>query len=108
MRDSEKEKAFLRAKNRVDKLRGFYSHLGIYLVVNIAISVFKIIRNLRRGESFDEAFFDLNFSGIWMLWGIGLIIHAFAVFVLPLIIGHNWEEEKIKQFMEDEKRNNLN
>ena len=108
MRDSERENAFLRAKNRVDKIRAFYTHLGVYLAVNIGISVFKIVRDLKRGESFEEAIFDLNFSGIWLLWGIGLAIHAFAVFGLPLIVGHNWEEEKIKQFMEEEKRDNLN
>jgi len=108
MDNLDKEQAFLSAKRRVDKLRGFYNHLGVYIVVNGLISGFKIVRNLRNGESFNEAFFDLNFSGIWMLWGIGLAIHAFTVFVLPLLIGRNWEEEKIRQFMEEEKRNNLN
>jgi hypothetical protein len=33
-----------------------------------------------------------------------LAIHAFSVFGLPLILGDNWEEEKIKQYMEDEKK----
>jgi len=108
MNNSDKERAFLNAQRRVKKLRGFYSHLTVYLVVNIVISTFKIIRNLRNGESIQDAIFDLSFSGIWLLWGIGLTIHAVAVFVLPLFIGHNWEEEKIKQFMEEEKKNNYN
>lgn len=107
MKDLEKESTYLNAKRRVDKLRGFYSHLTVYLGANILISGYKIIRNLKRGESFDEAFFDLNTSGIWMFWGIGLAIHAFVVFILPLIIGNNWEEKKIKQFMEEEKNNKI-
>jgi hypothetical protein len=106
MEYSDKDQAFLKAKRRVEKLRKFYNHLTVYIVVNGLISAFKIIRNLRNGESFEEAFFDLSFSGIWLFWGIGLTIHAFAVFVLPLFVGHNWEEEKIKQFMEDEKKKN--
>lgn len=105
---SNKERAFLNAKRRVDKLRGFYTHLAVYLVVNIVVSAFKIIRNIKNGESFEEAIFDLSFSGIWLLWGVGLTIHAFTVFVLPLLIGHNWEEEKIKKFMEEEEKHNLN
>lgn len=105
---SNKELAYLKAKTRVEKLRAFYTHLTAYIVVNVAISVLKILRNLRNGESFEEAFFDFNTSGIWLFWGIGLALHAFAVFGLPLILGDNWEEEKIKQFMEEEKSNNLN
>lgn len=105
---SDKERAYLKAKSRVEKLRKFYTHLTVYIVINGAIYVFKILRNLRRGESFEEAFFDFSISGIWLLWGIGLAIHAFAVFGLPLIIGDNWEEEKIKQYMDEEKNNNFN
>lgn len=108
MNYSDKERAFLNAQRRVEKLKRFYNHLAVYLVINITISTFKIIRNLRNGESFQEAIFDLSFSGVWLIWGIVLTIHAVAVLVLPLFIGHYWEEEKIKQFMEEEKKNNFN
>ncbi|OUS02144.1 hypothetical protein A9Q86_04905 [Flavobacteriales bacterium 33_180_T64] len=108
MNDLDKETAYLNAKRRVSKLRGFYSHLIIYLGVNVLISGYRIIRNLRRGETFEDAFFDFSTSVTWMFWGVGIIIHAFVVFILPKIIGNNWEEEKIKQFMEDEKNNNFN
>ena len=96
---SNKDRKYLKARQRVEKLKSFYTHLTVYIVVNGAIYAFKIIRNLSRGESFE---------GIWLIWGIVLIIHAFSVFGLPLILGDNWEEEKIKQFMEEEKKNNFN
>ena len=80
MNHSNKEQTYLKAKHRVEKLRAFYTHLTVYVVVNGAIYAFKIIRNLSRGESFEEAFFDFSISGIWLLWGIGLALHAFAVF----------------------------
>jgi hypothetical protein len=105
---SDKDRKYLKARQKVEKLKAFYTHLTVYIVVNTAISTLKIIRNLRRGESFEEAFFDFSTSGIWLFWGIGLAIHAFAVFGLPRILGDNWEEEKIKQFMEEEKKNNFN
>ena len=108
MNYSDKERAFLKAKHRVDKLRKFYTHLTVYIVVNVIVSTLKIVRNLRNGESFEDAFFDFSLYGIWLLWGIGLAIHAFAVFGLPLILGNNWEEEKIKQYMDEEKDNNFN
>jgi hypothetical protein len=108
MNYSDKERTYLKVKHRVDKLKAFYTHLAVYAVVNGVIYVFKIIRNLRRGESFEEAFFDFSISGIWLIWGIVLAIHAFSIFGLPLILGKNWEEEKIQKFMEDEKNSNLN
>ena len=108
MNYSDKDRKYLQAKTRVEKLRAFYTHLAVYIVVNVAVSAFKIIRNIRNGETFQEAIFDFEFSGIWLLWGIGLVIHAFSVFGLPLILGHNWEEEKIKQFMEEEQKNRFN
>ncbi|WP_412985945.1 2TM domain-containing protein [Pontimicrobium sp. IMCC45349] len=108
MNDLDKEQAYLSAKRRVDKLRGFYSHLTVYIGANLLVSGYKIIRNIRRGESLEEAIFDLSFSGMWMLWGLGLIIHAFVVFILPKIVGENWEERKIKQFMEEEEKNKFN
>ncbi|WP_347925213.1 2TM domain-containing protein [Pontimicrobium sp. SW4] len=104
----DKERAFLSAKRRVEKLRAFYSHLGVYIVVNCLISAIRIVINLRNGESFADTFFDFSFSANWLFWGVALTMHAFAVFVLPLILGNNWEEEKIKQYMEEDKHNNFN
>jgi hypothetical protein len=43
---------------------------------------------------------------MWLFWGVGLTIHAFSVFLLPLIIGHDWEDRKIKQFINEEQGNN--
>lgn len=108
MNYSDKDRKYLQAKSRVEKLRAFYTHLTVYILINTTISTFKIIRNFNSGESFEDAFFNLNTSGVWLFWGIGLAIHAFSVFGLPLILGHNWEEEKIKQFMEEEKNNKFN
>jgi len=108
MNYSDKERKYLKAKERVEKLRKFYKHLVVYIVVNGAIYTLKIIRNLRRGESLEEAIFDFSISGIWLIWGIVLAIHAFTVFGLPSILGNNWEEEKIKKFMEEDKKNNFN
>jgi hypothetical protein len=95
---------FDRAKRKVHCLRKFYTHLIIYFVVNVMISSVKIIRNLNQGDSFEEAVFDFSSYGLWILWGIGIVIHAISVFGLPMVLGENWEEEKIKMYMNDNEK----
>lgn len=108
MNNLEREAAYSTAKKRVDKLRGFYTHLVVYIGVNILITAIKMVKKLKREASFEEVILDIDISGVWLLWGIGLAIHAFTVFVLPKIIGNDWEERKIKQFMEEDEKNNFN
>lgn len=106
MKKQDRENNYLRAKARVDRIRGFYTHLIVYVLVNIGISTFKVIRNLNNGESFEEAFFDLSTFIIWMLWGIGLALHAFSLYGIPMLLGKNWEEEKIKKYMNEDQSKN--
>jgi hypothetical protein len=89
---------YLEAKKRVKKLKGFYTHLAIYLLVNLLI-VFINIQDLKPGESYFkwENFITLFF------WGIGLLAHAMSVFVPQFVLGKNWEERKIRELMDKNK-----
>ena len=100
---SKREISYQRALERVDRLRSFYYHAGVYLVVNMVISVYKVLRNLNYGESFSEAFFDLGTFIVWLLWGIGLALHAFSVFGLPMLLGRDWESRKIDEYMNEDR-----
>ncbi|MBE9489679.1 MAG: 2TM domain-containing protein [Bacteroidetes bacterium] len=102
MKNYYNDDAYSRAKYKVERIKRFYKHLAAYIIVNSLILGIKIIRNLTHGESFSEAIFDINFYGIWLFWGIGLAFHAFAVFGVDHFLGKNWEENKIKQFMEED------
>ena len=93
------EHSYIRAKKRVDDLKGFYWHLIVYVVINLFISIFKIIRNLQEGETFDEAFFDFGTFALWFFWGIGIVFHTLKVFGFNFIFGKKWEEKKIKEYM---------
>lgn len=104
MRALRNDRKYHRAKSRVDRLRRFYTHALVYVVVNLMISGLKIGRNLRNGESFEEAFFDMSHYILWIFWGIALAIHAFSVFGLPLLLGSNWEEEKIEEYMKHDQQ----
>ncbi|WP_313099638.1 2TM domain-containing protein [Epilithonimonas sp.] len=89
---------YLEAKKRVKKLKGFYSHLTIYILVNLFI-VFINIQDLKPGESY---FQYKNFITLFF-WGIGLLAHGMSVFVPQFILGRNWEERKIRELMNKEK-----
>ncbi|WP_242497097.1 2TM domain-containing protein [Flavobacterium petrolei] len=92
------EDKYAAAQQEVKRLKGFYTHLIVYVAVNILI-VFINIRDLDLGESYFkiENFFTAFF------WGIGIVAHGFSVFLPNWIFGRNWEEKKIKELMEKEK-----
>jgi len=108
MKDNRYQNKYLKAKSRVDRLRGFYVHVLVYIVVNLGISCLKLLRNIRNGESFFEALVDSNGYLLWLLWGIGLALHAFSVFGIPMILGKNWEEDKIEEFMKKDQQDSWN
>jgi hypothetical protein len=105
--NQDQDTKYLRAKSRVEKLRGFYGHLTAYVLVNLILLISKIVRNMSHGETFQEAFFDVSLFGVWFFWGIGLAIHAFATFGMDYILGKDWEGKRIQKYM-DEENNNVN
>lgn len=88
------------AAKKVKKLKGFYTHAIVYLVINSMIVILNI-QNLNEGESY----FQLkNFFTVFF-WGIGLLAHGLSTFLPYFILGKDWEERKIKELMEKEKAN---
>lgn len=89
---------YLEAKKRVKKLKGFYIHFTIYVLVNLLIVLINY-QDLKPGESY---FKYENFITLFF-WGIGLLAHAMSVFVPQFVLGKNWEEKKIRKLMDKEK-----
>lgn len=98
--NTQDEIKYQEALKRVKKIKGFYTHAIVYIFVNIMI-VFLNVKNLDPGETY---FQFKNFMTAFF-WGIGLVAHGLSVFVPNWIMGQNWEERKIKEFMEKEKAN---
>lgn len=96
----EKER-YDRAKKRVKKISGFYSHLLVYIVVNLMLVVVNY-KQLSLGESY---FKWHNFTTLFF-WGIGLLAHGLSVFMPYMVLGKDWEERKIKELMEKDRKNN--
>jgi sensor histidine kinase YesM len=89
---SEENNTYLRAKKRVEELKGFYINLISYCIV---IPTSAIINY--------NTFWGFQWFWFPMLgWGMGLSFHAFGVFGY----GKSWEERKIQEIINKEKTNN--
>jgi hypothetical protein len=91
--DQEEQQRYERARTRVKALKGFYIHATAFVLVNIALFALNVL-----------------VGGVWWFywpllgWGIGLGVHALAVFGFggggPW--GRDWEERKIREMMDKE------
>jgi len=52
MEDNAEKSRLDKARVRVSKLKGFYTHLMVYLIINTALLVLKIAGNSYYGENF--------------------------------------------------------
>ncbi len=89
------------AVKKVKKLKGFYTHALVYVVINIMV----IIANVQNDEP-GEIFFQFKTFMTAFFWGIGLLAHAMGTFIPYFILGKDWEERKINQLMEQERKGN--
>lgn len=100
--NKQTDRKYLRAKKRVDQLKSFYTHLLVYVLVNLFISSVKLINDVRGGDTLEEAFTDFDNFSLWLWWGIGILFHTYRVFGAGLLfMNKDWEEKKIKEFMNE-------
>jgi len=86
LNDSNK---YIRAKKRVDELKGFYGNIIAYCVV----IPFLIFVNYQTSWHYKWFWFPV------FGWGLGVVIQAFTVFGY----GSDWEERKIREIMNKDK-----
>ncbi len=85
---------YVRAVERVEKLKEFYQNLASYVIV----IPFLIFINLNFSPQFHWFWFPL------VGWGIGVLFHWLEANNYNIFLGSNWEERKIKEMMEDNNR----
>ena len=108
-----KSTAYERAKKKVKRIKGFYKHLTVYLIVNavIVLEGFRGLDLLKMSEAhIDPAFLEWlfwNVLSVPVLWGIGLMIHGIRVFVPGMQVFRQWEERQVRKFMEKEERTGM-
>ena len=97
MENSEKENKYFRAKERVEQIKKFYASLMSYFVFIVFLAALNYWTNEWHYPWFLWAAFG---------WGIGLIFHGLKVFAFNPFLGKNWEERKIKEFMQEDENKN--
>ena len=85
--------AYEEARKRVKAVKNFYSNLVTYLIVNLFLAILNLITS------------PGHWWFIWVVlgWGIGIAFQAYNVFGKNALFGSEWEERKIKEYMEKNK-----
>jgi hypothetical protein len=83
-----------RMRSRVQAMRGFYTHLLLYLLINLTLLIVNTVRNP------ETWWFQYTALG----WGVGLLSHWWGVFGARIFFSREWEERKIRDLLEKEKR----
>ena len=103
MESNIKESAYKQAEKRVKKIRDFYNHLQIFVIIMAPILLFS---NAIIG--FFESYIDNGNTlewvkvNIWinaLLWFIGIAIHGLFVFKDRVNFIDKWEKNKVSEFM---------
>jgi hypothetical protein len=94
--NQDKENKYLRAKERVEGIKKFYTSLIMFVVFISFLAALNYYTNEWRYMWFLWAAFG---------WGIGLFFQAVKAFRWNPFLGKNWEERKMKEFMDDENNN---
>lgn len=82
------------AKKRVNELREFYQHLWTYIGINVVLFLINLI----------------TAPGVWwfywvtVFWGIAVIMHAVSTFGTNRIMSKDWEDRKIKELLDKDKK----
>lgn len=99
MDNFDRENKYIEAKQRVKEEKDFYSNLSAYIIV---IPGLAILNYWIDGWNFPWFLFSM------IGWGIGVFIHAVKTFRWFPFLGKDWEERKIKEYMEEEEERQRN
>lgn len=91
--DTQQNNKYIRAVERVEEIKGFYASLISYCIVIpfLVFIYFKYTPN--------------SIQWFWfpaLGWGIGLLFQGFKAFNYNPILGSDWEERKIQEYMNEE------
>uniref|UniRef100_UPI004047FFAB 2TM domain-containing protein n=1 Tax=Polaribacter sp. TaxID=1920175 RepID=UPI004047FFAB len=91
--DSIKSSSYIRAYEKVEKLKQFYQNLASYCIV----MPFLIFINLYTYSNFQWFWFPM------LGWGVGVLFHAMDVYDYNPVLGKNWEQRKIDELMNEDR-----
>ncbi|NRD19685.1 2TM domain-containing protein [Winogradskyella eckloniae] len=95
---SQEKEIYRKAKEKVRRVKIFYLHLALYLVV-VALLLYNLY--IVSGP-YKNNIISLNLS-VLVAWTVFISLHGINVFKRKQIFNKNWEDEKIKGFLKEEK-----
>jgi hypothetical protein len=96
--NSTEEIQYQQALKKVKRIKGFYIHLMVYIVINVMILLLQFFNNER-----SQDFWQWQTFGMAIFWGIGIVSHAMSVFLPTLLLSNDWEQRKINELMEKDR-----
>ncbi|MBT8178079.1 MAG: 2TM domain-containing protein [Eudoraea sp.] len=100
IQDNKEEEKLIRAKKRVEEIKGFYIHLTIYLIINTFIIINLGLQNFGN----DNEFWSFPTFMTPLFWGIGLAFHGINTFKKNSVFTKKWEERMIQKYIEKDKQ----
>lgn len=77
------------AFKKAQRLRGYYLHLLMYLVINVGCIAINLLTSPDK----------LWFFGALLFWGLGLIVHTLTIFVLDKYFTGEWELAQVEKLL---------
>lgn len=112
---SHQSEKYKRAQRQVQQIKKFYSHVRVFIIVNIVLLIvkFKALDYFSSEGIQNEGFinwFEWNIIGTPILWGIGLLFHGLYVFVhkakpwaeMKPDFMKRWEEKQLQRILREE------
>ncbi|MBS7233086.1 2TM domain-containing protein [Flavobacterium psychroterrae] len=99
------EESYEIAFKKVKRIKGFYSHLRIFVIVNAIILISNFSRNFTWSHIEVRGFENWQSYSTLFYWGIALLIHAFTVFGPDIFFNRDWEQKKIQKYMDKDAQN---
>jgi len=96
----EKNQRYIKAHKRVEDIRKFYKHLFWFVLVNGFFIVRRMHSDFSHGDTLVEVLTDSGNYSFFFWWSIGLVLHGLSVFRFDFFLGKNWEERKVKEYMD--------
>ena len=86
--DISNDYRYRKAKEKVGNIKGFYGNLMAYIIVITLMALLNY---------YTTSFPWVIFPAVG--WGLGVIAHGFSAFGYLPFLGKDWEERKIKEYM---------
>jgi hypothetical protein len=104
--ESEGRNKFERAQRRVARIKGFYRHAVIFVVINGCLV---ILRDKIGVAIFGEIALDNPRIMSWVdwnlyVWLIILVVHAILVFKKTPYLVKDWEKRQIQKYMDEDRK----